>query len=195
MQHLLFSFSNKPAVPKTSSWYWRRGIKNVASICLITREHLKASLSANDLILMCWPKLSTVVITGASHPILSFCWVSAIQSLLPHSGKTLDFLFRPCIWGGKNLTQPNPKKNQPPIGKSLYMILLQVAFLCKSSDRGKDLKECELLAAPQLSPIPISPSPVPHFFDCGESTAVYILCHALKCLRWAVLVLKRLMAT
>lgn len=53
--------------------------------------------SANGLILVTWPKLSTVVIAGTSCPILTFCWVSGSQSLLPQSGKTLDFLFRPCF--------------------------------------------------------------------------------------------------
>lgn len=132
MQHLCFSFSNKPAVPETSSWYWRRGTKNSAYVCFVIREHLK--WCANRLILVSWPKLSTAVTAGTSHPTRSFCWVSAGQSLLPQSGKILDFLFRSCVWVEK---KPQTKPNKKPIRWFFPMILLQVAVPCKSSDRGE----------------------------------------------------------
>lgn len=80
-----------------------RGTKNITYVCLLTREHLRTSLSANDLILVPWPKLNMVVLACPSHPTLPLCWVSASKSILPYHGKPLDFfsLDLVCEWKKK----------------------------------------------------------------------------------------------
>ena len=77
------------------------GSKNIAYVCLITRKHLKTSLSANGLILVPWPKLNMVVIACPCHPTLSLHWVSASKSILPYSGKPFGFFSVDPVCEGK----------------------------------------------------------------------------------------------
>lgn len=135
MQHLYFAFRNKPAVLETSSWYWRRGTENSACTCSYQRAP-QSFLSASDLLLVPWPKLSTVVIPGTSpsYPFLLLGF-SYPEPSSPQWKDTERFSLSTLCLREENI--PNPSQTPKRIRKPLPMVLLQVAVLCKSSDRGK----------------------------------------------------------
>lgn len=142
-----FSSATSRAVQEASSWCWRRGHQKIA--CLPYHQRAPQNFFKCK-----WFNTGALAKTKHGCYHMSFplypplCLVSDSKSILPYSGKPFDFFSLYLgMWGEKR-------------GKSLSVFVSQLLLLPKSSDRGKELKECELLATPLLWPTHTSPSPV-----------------------------------
>lgn len=168
MKHLcFFSSATSHVLREASSWHWRRGAQKILHICLITRDLLKTSLSANHLTLVPWAKLNMMVIVHPSHPTLSPLFGFSWQEHSSIQWKSLWVFFSPDL-----VCKVGKRRNHFPyffVGLFSYVSLLTEARSWRSVNSWLQ---------PPLRPTPTSPSHVPYFFECWEGTgctAGYIL--------------------